>query len=410
MERRPRGGGSALTRVAAKISRLVPPARGAGCRADVAVLAELARLSTVLPDGRVEVCAGARRLLDADTVVEFELIGQELESTEVAGRSLRRPALVDIDDPDSLVATAVRAGERLFRRRGEGEGRLEEFPDAATALVAPVVRGMDRMGAMVWLWRRSRDALSRHEHALVDILIADKGLAVERHHQLQIRDRRLRDEWPAPPERRASESLRRELSGLRQTVDRAYAARMTRRFVRAEDHAVADLRDVVGRLETAVTALRLPAPVADLGFGDGLAALVEDARERFACTRVDLTADDATASDLDIRPSVVETALFVVAHVVDRAARAHGAGHVAVTAHVDRDSLTATVESDAAAVTAPAAAGSHFADAGMRERVRLVGGDIRAGRTAGGRATVTLRVDRPTSEALLKDGARLRRP
>ncbi|MEA2247460.1 MAG: hypothetical protein QOH46_1989, partial [Solirubrobacteraceae bacterium] len=120
-----------------------------GSLRDLEALGGLARLSTYLTDARAEICAVARQVVRADSVAQFELIGRALKLLQVTGRPL--PG-----------------------------GRAAEFPHAGTILAAPVLRGLDRHGVPVWLWRTPRRPLSRYESTLVDLLLAGKGLAVER--------------------------------------------------------------------------------------------------------------------------------------------------------------------------------------------------------------------------------------
>jgi hypothetical protein len=404
-ERSLRGAGAAVAGVAATLPWLAARRRTARARADLETLAELARISTYLTDARVEVCAGARRLLHADTVVCFEAIGRELEALEVAGVPLRRPAFADADDPESVVAAAFRDGERLFRSDG-GAPAASEFPDSGAVLAVPIIRGMDRMGVLVWLWRQPRDPPSPYDDALVDVLVAEKGLATERHHQLRVSDRRLGGDEATPSGRAALDALAVEIAVTHRAVEHAAAARAARPDVL--EALVADLAATLPRAHELVDALRAPAPVSELGFRAALAALVDDSRARSDGADVALVAEPAGATLVEIRPSVVEAVLYVVAGVLDRANVDHA--RVRVKAAVDADCLTASVEADGPerARATPVPGGL---DPAVRERARLVGADLLVGATPGGGTTVAVRVERPTSSALLaeQDGASRRR-
>jgi hypothetical protein len=400
-ERSLRGAGVAVAGVAATVPWLAERRRTARCRADLKELAELARTSTYLTDARVEVCAGARRLLHADTVICFEAIGRELESLEVAGPALRRPAFVDIDDPASIVSAAFRGAEPLFCSDG-GAPAAPEFPDSGAVLAAPIIRGMDRMGLMVWLWRQPRGPLSAYEQALVDVLVAEKGLAIERDHQLQLGDGRLGRDWAGRSGRAALDALAVEVAATQRDVEGAIAAGGAHPEPAAHllEQLVGDTAVKLQRIRELVEVLRAPTPVSDMGFRDALAALVADAHARSGGADVALVAEPTGPTLLDLRPSVVEAVLFVVAHALHRARADAGARRVRVTATVDASRLTATVEADGAGRPASSPVEPAF-DAPVRERARLVGGDLLVGATPGGGTTLAVRVERPTSSALL---------
>ncbi|MEA2246315.1 MAG: hypothetical protein QOH46_844 [Solirubrobacteraceae bacterium] len=132
-----------------------------GSLRDLEALGGLARLSTYLTDARAEICAVARQVVRADSVAQFELIGRALKLLHVAGRPLPGGMTVAVDDPASTVARVFRDGERVFDGRADRAG-ASEFPHAGTILAAPVLRGLDRHGVLVWLWRTPRRPLSRY--------------------------------------------------------------------------------------------------------------------------------------------------------------------------------------------------------------------------------------------------------
>jgi hypothetical protein len=402
-ERWLRGAGATLAGIAAAAPWVAARHRAGRCRADLEALAGLARMSTYLTDARVEVCAGARRLLRADAVICFEAIGRELESLEVAGRSLRRPAFVDVDDPASIVAAAFRDGERLFRSDGGAEA-ASEFPESGAVLAAPVMRGMDRMGVVVWLWRQPRAPLSPYEQTLVDVLVAEKGLAIEREHQLQVGDGRLGRDWAARSGHAVLDAIAVEVAATQGAVEHAVAAGAARPDLAAQlfEQLVADLAVRLPRIGELVDGLRAPTPVCELGFRDALAALVANARARSGGADVALVAEPTGPTLLDLRPSVVEAVLFVVADALDRAGANAAVRDVRVSAAVDASCLTATVEADGTGPPESTAVELRL-DSAVRERARLVGADLLVGATPGGGTTVAVRVDRPTSSALLSD-------
>lgn len=366
---------------------------------DLEALRRLGRLSTHLTDGRAEVCRAARDLLAADTAVEFERIGSQLESLEVAGVPLPGPVVLPVDDETSMVARVFRDGEPEFARRPPGE---IEFAHARAMLAAPVVRGVDRFGVMVWLWRAPRQRPSRYESILVDILLAEKGLAVERQHLLHRRDTRPHQWRRANPVGDGLRALAATLAIVRGELDAASAGAHGRRdapgdVLRRVSQEVATAGRQMRELEFA---LRDDGPLIDLGVARAMSALVEEVHDAVDAPTVDLVLTPANPGELDLRPSVLETVYFVVREAL-RSAVADGARHVTVRLTVDAQRVIAQVEDDGAGLGTHIRAGGRFGLMEMRVRTDLVGGELTVASVPGAGATCTLRIDRPTNSAVL---------
>lgn len=281
----------------------------------------------------------------------FEAIGSELDSIEIAGSGLVSRMSVDVDDPDSTVARAFRAEQRLFEPSGGHVGGTE-FRQAESLLAAPVIRGVDRLGVLVWLWRRARRSLSDYEDGLVDVLIAEKGVAVENSHLLSRRD--------------------------------------DRRHLRLFRLAPAPAED---------------RPLVELGLREGLAALVQETRERPGGMQVEIAAALPSATTgLDLRPSVMETAFFVIREALHNATVHSGARHVDVEVGVQPDRLTVAVQDDGRGFDAGAAVEDRSGLDAMRTRAELVGGELDVRSAPGDGASVRLTVTRPRSADVLEHG------
>jgi hypothetical protein len=308
-------------------------------------LAELARMSTRLPNARAEVCAGARELLDADTVVCFERTGRELQGVEVAGAPLPRRPVVDVDDRDAVVARSFRDGRAVFRRGAE------------TVLAVPIIRGVDRLGVLMWLWRRPKRRLTAAERYVVDIVVGEKGMAVERGHLLVERDERL------------------------------HGSRLPHR-ARARPGPPA------------------PRPLMELGLRQALSTLVDAARERHA-TQISFETDVVDVRETELRPSVLETVYGVVDKLLRSAVEAR-ARHIAVRVELDAGELITVVEDDGTASDRPATTDGDFAMRAIRERTQLVGGTLEMSTGAGLGTRASLQIPRPRSSDILAGRSRAR--
>lgn len=105
-----------------------------------------------------------------------------------------------------------------------------------------------------------------------------------------------------------------------------------------------------------------------------------------------ITADCRVAPELDLPDDVAETALRVVSEALTNVAR-HGQAHrVALTASIEDGLLQLTIEDDGVGFDPAAVPTGHYGLIGMRERVRLAGGqvDVRSRPDAG--TTITARL------------------
>ena len=146
----------------------------------------------------------------------------------------------------------------------------------------------------------------------------------------------------------------------------------------AAREALTDMRRLLGVLRQSgepggeESIERAPQP----GLAD-IPALVDTARRAGAEVTLRIT-EPAT----DAPPVVGLTAYRIVQESLSNAGRHAPGAPISVTVEQEAGSVRLTVENDAAGVTEPGGGGHGLA--GMRERVALVGGTLRAGREAGG--------------------------
>jgi signal transduction histidine kinase len=160
--------------------------------------------------------------------------------------------------------------------------------------------------------------------------------------------------------------------------DDAEAAKALERIRAAGHEAVADLGRMVGLLRSGDVE-----PVYGIGEPERLVAPFRDA---------------GMAVDLDVVgrprgvPAGIDGAAFRVAQEALTNALKHGAGSAALTIAYEPDALRLHVTNP---VGAPGASGTGHGIAGMRERVRLYGGDLHAGRNGDSTWSVDIRLPVP---------------
>ncbi len=176
---------------------------------------------------------------------------------------------------------------------------------------------------------------------------------------------------------------------------RAGALEVSRGLNAADREAVAQLRSsavsATDRLRETIAALRTQDTIPVEPPDEPIEVLVRRARE--AGMAVDLTDPDVT---VDLAPVVRRAAHRVVQEALTNAAR--HAPDARVEIRVERETDVVVTVSNTAPATAPVPPGGGNGLVGLAERVRLLGGELQAGR-AGNAFTLTARIPDPTPDA-----------
>ena len=189
------------------------------------------------------------------------------------------------------------------------------------------------------------------------------------------------------------------LGGLRVLLSSARRAKDSTALQRAVETAVEQLAQEIANLRSLITELR-PAALDELGLGPALEALMDRSRTMTGVeisSQIDLRYESGRGGErLD---SELETAVYrIVQESLTNAVRHGQARHVEVAVREREHELTLSIHDDGKGFD-PDLPVSGFGLTGMRERVSLIGGQLRiASSGAGTRVTVRL----PTAPAVRK--------
>jgi signal transduction histidine kinase len=254
------------------------------------------------------------------------------------------------------------------------------YPLRVTGVVATVTAAAYGAGR----WRRDRAALATHEREArrqAELATRNAELArqrAERSAVLEERARIAREMHDVVAHHMSMIAVQAETAPYRvpdlpESAQAEFAA-----LSAAAREALTDMRRLLGVLrqsgepggEDAIE--RAPQP----GLAD-IPALVDTARRAGAEVALRMP-EPAT----DVAPVVGLTAYRIVQESLSNAGRHAPGAPISVTVEQEAGSVRLNVENDAAGVAEPGGGGHGLA--GMRERVALVGGTLRAGREAGG--------------------------
>ena len=193
-------------------------------RANLADLEAVARSSRELSTGsaaRSEVCDAVRHISRASFVALLEPAGEgDLVSSAVSG--LETPSIrVQVGQEPSGAGVAFRSEEPFFVSEARGHPAvnqpLVEALGTVSALYQPIRRADEVIGVLVVSWSRRVAAPSDRDAAVVSLLAAEAGVAIERADLLaQAQELARTDALTGLANRRAlEEELPREMSRLR---------------------------------------------------------------------------------------------------------------------------------------------------------------------------------------------------
>jgi signal transduction histidine kinase len=360
-------------------------ARHAVAARDHELLSDFARAAARMGDARPALGETARRLLDADAVMQFAVVDNELVTCVTTDPSLAAEA-VAVDDPASAVSHSFRE-QRLVFVGGNAQGRA--------VLAAPVTRGEERLGVLWWLWRSPRPSLSDREQRLAELVCAIKGLLVGRWEMLVEMQELSRAQIRTAVARDLAHSIANDLAVVRMSADASVQA------VERDPKAVAALLPIIAthavklgeEISEVLRVLRAtrPAP-ADLGLTEVVAPVIADFRR--SSPDIALTLHATVGYAEHVRPAIRETVYFVLREALDSAARHSGPTRVIVDLRVEADGVALMVQDDGGGVESDATAPPDGLRA-MLERTKLARGELDVNSLPGQGTRVMLRIPHP---------------
>ncbi len=319
-----------------------------------------------------------RALIEARSVLVFLREGDELRVAARAGE--RAPAahgLVAIADPLVKESLERQRPLRLHKAKHDLSGPAADFgfPDASSALVAPLVYRGQAVGLLVAFDRLSGDAsFTRDDEQVLDAFAASAATAVATAQTVQAERLRHSLEASESERRRWARELHDEtlqaLGGLRVLLAGAARSDDAERKQAALEAAVDQLSQDVTNLRAIIADLR-PAALDDLGLEPALDGLLE---------RLAVNHGWELRSELDLGPRRLTPALETVVYRLVQEALTNVAKHAnadTVQVHVvpDGKRLEIRIADDGAGFDTHAQLPG-FGLLGMRERVALSGGDM----------------------------------
>lgn len=283
---------------------------------------------------------------------------------------------------------ALRAGVAQRLEGREAAGLLDLGFEPAAALLAPLRTGGRTIGALVVLDRATASGPFDAEDELVvsSFAAGAAGLiaAVRAHADEKLRlaiaaSEQERRRWA----RELHDETLQELGALRLAQHAALAVDDPAAMRAAVERATDQVERVIAGLEEVIHDLR-PAALDQLGVAAALEALIERVEGRFG---IEVEADLALPGDGSaperLAPELEATLYRVVQEALTNVGKHAGASRARVAIDVRDGAVVATVEDDGTGID-PARRGQGFGLIGMRERVALLGGELKVGPGAGG--------------------------
>lgn len=335
-------------------------------------LLEARSLVVVLEQG------GRARVAAAAGEAGAELVGHELATTDtVAGSALNAGVSERIAD--------------LASRVGHGLGELA--PGATAALVAPLSFRAGTRGLLIAFDRlRSGPGFDADDEHILSSFAASAAIAIATAQSVEDDRRRNSVEASEQERRRWARELHdetlQELGALKLRLEGARQSERPEAIVAAVDQAIEQIQLSISGLQGLITELR-PAALDELGTGPALDALIK----RTAATsgldieaRIDLAYDRGRSPARHV-PELESAVYRIVQESLTNVIKHAEAEHVEI-AVVEDGQVTVSVRDDGRGFD-PSLRADGFGLLGMRERVSLVGGELRVDSEPGGGTTVT---------------------
>ena len=358
-----------------------------------ALVSARALIIELLRDGELELAAGAGELPDG-------LLGQRVElANTVASAALR-------------AGQTQRLTDQLNRARFQQHGLGHLGLSAESGLIVPLVFRDQSYGVLVALDHLEGGDFTAEHQRLLEAFAASAATAVataqsaadERARQRVAAAEAERGRWA----RELHDETLQALGSLRLILATGRRSGDPTGLPDAVDRALEQLGSDIGNLRGLITELR-PAALDQLGLEPALLALID----RVRAGGVDIDAHIELAHDRDQGferlGAELETGVYrIVQESLTNAVKHGRAGRASVEVVEREQRITVTVRDDGAGFD-PDASTAGFGLTGMRERVKLLGGDLslRSAPEDGTMVTVSLpatRRQRPAIPAALESG------
>jgi len=381
--------GDELQRTVAALEATTLIARAVGGETDLDVILEL-----VTKRGRALVSA---RTLLIELKQGDELVVAAGAGELPAGLIGRRVAL-----EDTVASHAMRTGrsqrleDELNRARFEEHGLGRFGLDAADGLIVPLIVRGETHGALVAVDRLSDGpTFSTEDERLLESFAVSAATAVamarsiasDRQRQRLAATEGERQRWA----RELHDETLQSLSALRIGLSAAARSDRPEALGQAVRRSVDHLEEAIANLRALITDLR-PAALDELGVQAALEGLAERTRRR----GVEVDVSVALAREQGHAPAryvgELETTLYrIVQEALTNAAKHGEAKRAVVEVHEDSRTVHVSVRDDGCGFD-PEADTDGFGLLGMRERVELLGGELRIDSTPARGATVRARL------------------
>ena len=381
--------GDELQRTVAALEATTLIARAVGGETDLDVILEL-----VTKRGRALVSA---RTLLIELKQGDELVVAAGAGELPAGLIGRRVAL-----EDTVASHAMRTGrsqrleDELNRARFDEHGLGRFGLDAADGLIVPLIVRGETHGALVAVDRLSDGpTFSTEDERLLESFAVSAATAVamarsiasDRQRQRLAATEGERQRWA----RELHDETLQSLSALRIGLSAAARSDRPEALGQAVRRSVDHLEEAIANLRALITDLR-PAALDELGVQAALEGLAERTRRR----GVEVDVSVALAREQGHAPAryvgELETTLYrIVQEALTNAAKHGEAKRAVVEVHEDSRTVHVSVRDDGCGFD-PEADTDGFGLLGMRERVELLGGELRIDSTPARGATVRARL------------------
>jgi two-component system, NarL family, sensor histidine kinase DevS len=374
-----------------------------------AIAIDNARLYAGVADRREELERVVRRL-EATTAIARAVGGETdlarvLELIVKRGRALvdAQGVLILLRAGDGLVvaATAGTLPERVEGSRlpsgAAGVAALGLDPDAV--LTVPLAFRGQSLGLLAALGRRTGGRLDAEDERLLSGFAASAATAVAT--ARTVGEQRLRDAIQSAEEERRRwarelhDGTLQGLGALRLVLASGRRGEEPERLRAAVEEAIAQVDDEIDGLRSLIRELR-PAALDELG----PKAAIEDLAARVSARHGLEVATDVAIPDGARHPPKVETALYrIIQEALTNAVKHGAARRIDVAVAQDGGRLRARVADDGRGFD-PTATTTGFGLLGMRERVELIGGELRlSSYVAGTTVAAVLPLERVSARA-----------
>jgi signal transduction histidine kinase len=337
----------------------------------------------------------ARALVEARTLLVFLRREGHLVVAAQAGEIGEEVRHLTIPTDDAVFQAAMqgRVAQRLEPGSPPSEARLRERLGAESALVVPLLFRGFAVGALVALDREAGGTdFDEEALRLLQAFAASAATAVATAQSVEADLLQQRVEAGERERRRWAQELHDEtLQGLAAIrISLATALNGSRpdrdeRIKEAAEKTIAQLEDQINELSRLISDLR-PAALERLGLPGALEALAEECSARGALSmETDFEIDEKLSGEEE------RVVYRVVQEALNNVLKHSEASSASVSARLSEDRVEIVVRDDGTGFDPDSVGGGHGLG-GMRERVEMLGGEIKIGSESGAGTRVSARV------------------